>query len=130
MTTRTSVKILVGITAAAIIFHFLILMKIIPYEITWGGRIKTDQEMYVFEAFSILVNAFFVFILLQKGAFIKPFFGKKTLTIILWIFFGIFVLNTIGNLFATTTFEKMFVLVTLTNALLLWQINKTVSSNG
>jgi hypothetical protein len=130
MKTRTSVKILVGITVAALIFHFLILLKIIPYDITWGGKIKTDQEMYVFETFSILVNAFFVYVLLQKGAFIKPFFGKKTLTLIFWIFFGIFVLNTIGNLFATTTFEKMFVLVTLTNALLLWQINKTPSTDS
>jgi hypothetical protein len=116
------IKLLTGISIVAILFHILILLKIIPYEITWGGKLKTDQEMYVFETFSILVNLFFIFVLLQKGVFIKPFLGKKTVSIILWIFLAIFVLNTIGNLFAKTTFEKGFTILTLINAILLWVI--------
>ena len=118
------IKILTSISIFAILFHILILLKIIPYEITWGGKLKTDEEMYVFETFSILVNLFFIFVLLQKGVFIKPFLGKKTVSIILWIFFAIFVLNTIGNLFAKTTFEKGFTILTLVNSILLWVILK------
>ena len=75
-------------------------MKIIPYEITWGGKLKTDNEIYVFEIISILINSFFIFMLLHKGDYIKSFFSKKSVSIILWIFFVIFVLNTVGNLFA------------------------------
>jgi hypothetical protein len=116
------IKLLTGISIVAILFHILILLKIIPYEITWGGKLKTDQEMYLFETFSILVNLFFIFVLLQKGVFIKPFLGKKTVSIILWIFLAIFVLNTIGNLFAKTTFEKGITILTLINAILLWVI--------
>ncbi len=116
------IKILTSISIVAILFHILILLKIIPYEITWGGKLKTDEEMYVFETFSILVNLFFIFVLLQKGVFIKSFLGKKTVSIILWIFLAIFVLNTIGNLFAKTTFEKGFAILTLINAILLWVI--------
>jgi membrane protease YdiL (CAAX protease family) len=129
MRKNTAIKILIGITAAALIFHALILLKIIPYDVTWGGRLKTDQEMYVFEAFSILVNAFFVYILLQKGHFVSPVFSEKTLSYILWVFFAIFVLNTVGNVVAKTTFEKTFALITLINAVLLWQINKSSSVN-
>ena len=121
------IKILTSISTVAILFHILILLKIIPYEITWGGKLKTDEEMYVFETFSILINSFFVFVLLQKGVFIKPFFGKKTVSITLWIFFAIFVLNTFGNLFAKTTFEKGFAILTLINSILLWEINKTTT---
>ena len=121
------IKILTSISTVAILLHILILLKIIPYEITWGGKLKTDEEMYVFETFSILINSFFVFVLLQKGVFIKPFFGKKTVSIILWIFFAIFVLNTFGNLFAKTTFEKGFAILTLINSILLWEINKTTT---
>jgi hypothetical protein len=117
-------KILTSISIFAILFHILILLKIIPYEITWGGKLKTDEEMYVFETFSILVNFFFIFVLLQKGVFIKQLLGKKTVAIILWIFFAIFVLNTIGNLFAKTTFEKGFTILTLVNSILLWVILK------
>jgi hypothetical protein len=118
------IKILTSISIVAIFFHILILLKIIPYEITWGGKLKTNEEMYVFETFSILVNLFFIFVLLQKGVFIKPFLGKKTVAIILWIFLAIFVLNTIGNLFAKTTFEKGFTILTFVNSILLWVILK------
>ncbi len=118
------IKLLTAISILAILFHISILVKMIPYEITWGGKLKTDSEMYVFEIISILINAFFIFILLQKGDFIKSFFNKKFVLVFLWIFFAIFILNTIGNLFAETTFEKGFTILTLVNSILLWKINR------
>ncbi len=121
-------KILLGICSLILIFHFLILLKVIPYEITWGGRLKNDTEMYTFETLSIAINLFFVYVLLQKGAYVKAVFGERALSIILWVFFAIFALNTIGNLFAKTTFEKSFTLVTLVNAVSIWMINKKRSS--
>lgn len=120
----TAIKILVGITTAAIFFHLLILVKVIPYEITWGGRLQSDAEMYVFEAISILVNGFYIFVLLQKGDFIRQIFSQKAVGIILWVFFALFVLNTLGNLVAETNFEKGFAVLTFINAVLLWFINR------
>ncbi|MDP1802420.1 MAG: hypothetical protein Q8L81_13765 [Bacteroidota bacterium] len=114
----------------ALAFHLLILIKVIPYEITWGGKLKNDKEMYVFEILSIVVNSFFVYVLLQKGNYVKPVFGRKTLSVILWVFFAIFTLNTIGNLFAETTFERSFTIVTLINAVLIWLINKQPANSG
>lgn len=116
-------KILIWITSLVTVFHILILSGIIPYEITWGGNLKTAKEMYVFESSSILINAFFVYVLLQKENFIKVVFSHRAISIILWVFFALFVLNTIGNLLARTAFEKAFTLVTLLNAFLLWKIN-------
>ena len=123
------INILITISTLATIFHLLILFRVIPFEITWGGRLKTVEEMYVFETISILINSFFIFILLQKGEFIRYFLGKKTVTLILWVFFAIFVLNTIGNVFAETYFEKFFTILTLLNAILLWLINKPTKQN-
>jgi hypothetical protein len=122
----TYINILIGITVLATIFHLLILVRLIPYEITWGGRLKTVEEMYVFESISILINSFFIFILLQKGEYIRYILGRKTVSIILWIFFTIFVLNTIGNVFAKTNFEKYVAILTMLNAILIWVINKTI----
>ena len=119
------IKILIGIIAAAILLHFLILVKIIPYDITWGGKLKTDREMYAFESSSIIISAFFIYVLLQKGNFVKAIFTERILSILLWIFFALFCLNTIGNFVAETTFEKAFAFVTAVNALLLWKINRT-----
>ncbi|WP_228780087.1 hypothetical protein [Aquiflexum lacus] len=121
---NSSIKILIGITFSALMLHFLILLKIIPYDIAWGGRLTTDQEMYTFETISIVISLFFIYVLAQKGNFVRAVFSDKTLSAILWIFFGLFVLNTIGNILAQTTFEKWFALVTLINAFLLWRINR------
>ncbi len=121
---NTYQKLLIGISSITLAFHLLILLKIIPYAITWGGKLKSDQEMYVFEMLSIAINLFFLYILLQSGNYVKALFGRKTLSVILWIFFAIFMLNTIGNLFAKTTFEKSFAIVTLANAVLIWLVNK------
>lgn len=105
-------------------------MTLLPYEITWGGRLKTVHEMYFFETISILINSFFIFILLQKGEYLRYFLGKKTVNIVLWIFFTIFVLNTIGNVFAKTNFEKYFAILTLISSILIWAINKAITKQS
>lgn len=112
--------LLIGLLA--IIFHFLIMVKVIPYNITWGGRLKNDREMYVFETFSILVNGFFILILLFKAGYVESLLQTKVLDTILWVFFAIFSINTIGNIFAKTRFEKYFTIVTLLLAVLIYLI--------
>ena len=124
------INTLLLISALVTVFHALILLRVIPFEITWGGKLKTVEEMYVFETLSILINSFFVFILLQKGEYIRYVMGRKTVNIILWIFFGVFALNTIGNLFAETNFEKYFTLLTLLSSVLIWLIQRTGAASN
>lgn len=121
---QTLLKILIGISFIATGFHLLILIKVIPYDITWGGKLKNDNEMYFFEVTSIIINSFFIYALLQKGNYVTAVFSEKTLSVILWIFFAIFMLNSIGNLFAETTFERSLTVLTLLNAVLIWAVNK------
>ena len=124
MTNRIAIKSLLGLLLAVVLFHLCILIKIIPYEITWGGRLKSDQEMYIFETISILVNLFLGFVLLIKGGYIKGFFQQRVINILLWIFWGLFVLNTIGNTIAKTSFERSFALLTFIFAVLIGIILK------
>ena len=121
--TSIAIKLLVSISILVVLFQFLIVLKFIPHDITWGGRLKTDEQMYSFVSLGILINSFFIFTLLQKGEFINSLFTEKITTILLWIFFAIFILNTIGNLFAKTYFEKAFSLITGFYSFLLWRIN-------
>jgi len=124
MTNRIAIKSLLGLLLAVVLFHLCILIKIIPYEITWGGRLKSDQEMYIFETISILVNLFLGFVLLIKGGYIKDFFQHRVINILLWTFWGLFVLNTIGNTIAKTSFERSFALLTFIFAVLIGIILK------
>lgn len=115
--TKKILKTLIVIYSIIIVFHSCILLKIIAYEITWGGRLQNDQEMYVFETASIAINVFLIWILLMKGDFVTYKFPVKVIHVILWIFVMVFVLNTIGNIFAKTILEKAFTLLTLGSAL-------------
>ena len=117
------IKVVITISILVILFQLLILIKIIPYDITWGGRLKSDEQMYIFVSFGILINSFSIFTLLQKGEFIKSIFTEKIITKILWGFFGLFILNTIGNLLAKSFIEKGFALITGLNSFLLWKVN-------
>jgi hypothetical protein len=117
--TNTAINTLLAILLAVITFHILIIIKVIPYEITWGGRLKNDQEMYVFESVSILINLLLGFVLLIKGNYISVRISNAFLSGILWFFLIVFVLNTVGNLFAKTNFEKSFSVLTLLFAILI-----------
>ena len=124
MNPKHTIKILLCLLAAVTLFHLGIIAKIIPYEVTWGGKLNNDAEMYVFEIISILINLFLGFVLLIKGNYLKKLIPTKAVNIILWVFLFIFGLNTIGNIFAETLFEKSFSLLTLIFTYLIWTIIK------
>ena len=130
MNIKTQIKVLVGLLIVVIIFHLSIIAKLIPYEIAWGGRLQNDSEMYVFEIISISINFFLGFVLLMKGEFIKSYFRQNTINNILWIYLVLFVLNTIGNIFSKTNFEKSFSILTLIFSIFIWVILKNKSINN
>ena len=123
-----AIKILLGLLSIVILLHIFILIKIIPYAIAWGGQLQNDEQMYMFETTSIFINLFLIFILLMKGRYIRLQFKEKTINILLWIFFMLFLLNTVGNLFAQTNFEKLFSILTLTLVILIWVILRSGNS--
>lgn len=119
-----AIKIFLGLLILVILFHICIILKIIPYSIAWGGRLTTDSEMYVFESITIAINLFLGWILLMNSGVVKYKFSPKILNIILWFFFVVFVLNTVGNIFAKTNFEKYFAIFKAVSAILIWYIIK------
>lgn len=80
---NNSIKIFLGLLFAVILFHLCIITKIIPYDITWGGRLTNDTEMYVFETNSILINVFLSWVISMKGNLVKYKFSNKAVNIIL-----------------------------------------------
>ena len=122
MNSKTSIKIMLWLLVAVMLFHFSIILKIVPDDITWGGRLRNDTEMYVFETISIGINLSLFAILLIKGEYIRYFIPLKFVNIILWIFLALFGMNTIGNVLAETNFEKCFAILTLAFSFLIWII--------
>ena len=122
MTSKLAIKIMLWLITIITLFHLAILTKIIPYEITWGGRLENDSEMYVFETISIIFNIFLGLVLSIKDERLPALIPIKVINIILWVFLILFGLNTIGNIFAKTLFEKILAIVTLSFSYLIFII--------
>lgn len=122
MNPKTAIKIMLWLLVGVMLFHLSIMLKFVPYEITWGGRLKNDSEMYVFETISLVINSFLFSILLMKGKYLKEIIPPKIINLVLWVFLVLFGLNTIGNMLAETTFEKCFAVLTLASSFLIWII--------
>ena len=97
-----------------LVLHFTILLKLIPYNLVWGGRLKSDKEMYRFEIFSILINSLFVIVILVQGSFLTIDIPKKIITYALWLMSGLFLLNTVGNVTSKNKLEqRLFTPITI-----------------
>lgn len=107
MTKNRGVKVgLLIIFVVTVIFHFFVLFGKVPFQNVWGGRLKTEEEMLKFETASVVINFIFILVIMVKSGFWKLKISPKIITIILWIMTILFVLNTIGNLFAVNNLEK------------------------
>jgi hypothetical protein len=120
---QLALNIMLALLSLVMVFHLSVLTQFIPYTIVWAGKLKTVEEMRQFESVSILLNCFFMTILLLKGNYIKSKIPVKLLNIVLWIFVAIFFLNTVGNLYSETSFELyVFTPMTFVSALLCLRI--------
>ena len=105
MTKIKAINILLGILSVVLLFHVLILTSIIPYTVVWAGKLKSRQEMYVFEVVSVLINVLLILVLLVKRKNLNENTTNKWIDGILWLFVFLFALNTIGNLFSKSMAE-------------------------
>ncbi len=103
---RSSARIIIGIFSIIIVFHILVLLQIIPYTIVWGGKLQSKEDMYRFEIVSTLLNMLMLLNVLFYTQILKSNLKEKIFRYGLWVMFSLFVLNTIGNLFAENLIEK------------------------
>lgn len=95
------------LSSVIILFHFLVLLQIIPFENVWAGKLKSVNEMYVYESISICVNCLLILIILVKGKMINLHISPKVINTLLWTFVVLFILNTLGNLTSKTSLETI-----------------------
>jgi hypothetical protein len=119
---RLASNIIITINTLAILMHVLILLRVLPYDFVWGGRLE-GEEIIVFESVSIVVQILFISIIAVKaGYFFKGRF-KRTVNVCLWLLFGLMLLNTLGNIASNSSFETMVMTpLTLVLALLVFRL--------
>ena len=115
---RLASNIIITINTIALLMHVLILLRIMPYDFVWGGRLKSETDLIIFESISIVVQTVFISIIAVKAGYVLKGKFKRTVNIGTWIMFGLMVLNTIGNVVSISGLETM-VMTPLTSVLAL-----------
>ena len=119
MSKKNALILMFCILGALLILHTLIITEQIPYEKVWAGKLKSVEEMRLFETFSILLNVFILAILILKYNFLQRRKNNRVIDMLIWVFVWLFILNTMGNLFAKSMIELVLgTLVTLASAIL------------
>jgi hypothetical protein len=99
-------KIVLALIAGVLVFHTLIITGIIPFTIVWGGKLKTEAEMVRFEIISLSINIFLFLTVLMTLGYLRASIPSRIIRFVLWTFALLFLVNTIGNLFAETNLER------------------------
>jgi hypothetical protein len=89
-----------------IIFHILIFVGIVPYNIVWAGKIKSKKELLFMESISLFISLMAVIIVGSKTNNLILIKDPTIVNIGMWILLALFVFNTIGNLTAKNPIEK------------------------
>ena len=98
-------RLLVLLLTAVVLFHILVLIGVVPFEIVWGGRLKSQAEMIRFEIVSITLNLFMIFVACHAAGFIH-ILKAKVVKWLLVLMAALFALNTIGNIVAVDPLER------------------------
>jgi hypothetical protein len=116
-------KIIITINTIALFMHVLILLKILPSDFVWGGRLKNEGDLIIFESISIFVQIVFILIIGVKAGYVFKGKFKRIVNVGTWIMFGLMVLNTIGNLASKSDLETMLMTpLTIVLALLVFRL--------
>ena len=119
MTKKVALWIMFFLLGLVLIFHFLIITELIPFDKVWAGNLKSVDEMRRFETFSILINTVMLIVLISKYRLLKRGKHNRIIDVLIWIFAALFALNTLGNLFSQSMIELILgTFLTLTSAIL------------
>lgn len=115
----TAARLLICLLLLVFVFHLCVAVGWVPNSIVWGGRIQSQEEFYLLEGVSLLINMAFIWVVAQSAAYIKSRIPPKGLKLVLFAMAGLYALNTLGNLMAINPLEKyLFTPLTLISAVL------------
>ena len=100
-------NILMICMALLAVVHLLILFRVIPYEIVWGGQIQDASSLLLFETVALVVTLLFAMVIALKIGYIRAGRLQIVANIGMWIIFMYFVLNTLGNIASSVSIENL-----------------------
>ncbi|MEA2095860.1 MAG: hypothetical protein U9P73_04065 [Candidatus Cloacimonadota bacterium] len=94
-----------------------------PSNLVWGGKAADEATIIKLEIFSLVTSLIILAVICAKLRQNKNAKSRKVIDIAIWIIFGYFLLNTVGNLAYGVTIEKLiFTPITIILSILLFRL--------
>jgi hypothetical protein len=110
---RLALRIIGSILALFALFHVLILLGLIPYNVVWGGKLTSHAGMLKYEAISLAVTLFMLAIVAIRAGIIPLRLPHLALRMVFGTMFLLFLLNSLGNATAVSLVERLLTPFTL-----------------
>lgn len=114
---KTIGVILAIFSSFGLVLGLLAVTGIISTKYVWGGKVTEHSQLIKYELVTLVINLFILWVIAMRVGFMKNRLNTKVLRAVLIVLMLIMLLNTIGNLFAQTMFEKMLAIPTLISAI-------------
>ena len=101
-------NLLLGSLGLLAMFHILVLLRVIPADIVWGGAVQNSTtSLFPLEMISLLVTLWFAVVIAAKAGYIKAFRFQAAVNIGVWVVFAILLLSTVANFASGVAFENL-----------------------
>ena len=108
ISTRLAGNLLLGSLGLLAVFHILVLLRVLPADIVWGGAIQTSTKNLIpLEMISLVVTLLFAVVIAAKAGFIKAFRFQTAVNVGVWVVFAILLLSMIANFASGVAFENL-----------------------
>jgi hypothetical protein len=88
------------------IFHLLVILKVLPGDIVWGGTLD-ESTLVKYEIIAFFITGLLLFIAIVKAGYINNTNLKKVANFLIWIMVIYFAFMIFGNMTAKTLTEKV-----------------------
>lgn len=89
------------------VFHILVLLKVLPSDIVWGGQVKDPSVNIIsLELIALAVTIVFSAVIIIKLNYLKSGNSAVMLNVCLWIIFAYLIFNTIVNIASAVSVEN------------------------
>ncbi len=118
---RSASRVLIIIPGLLLIFHGLIIARVLPMHIVWAGKL-TEETLLPLELVAIVISLAimsvgFVWLELTRNRVVRQLVKWGV-----WVLFCFMVFNSVAGLFSVTLFERLLVPITVIYAVCLFRL--------
>lgn len=101
-------NLLLGALGLLAVFHALVLLRVLPASIVWGGAIENSpQSLFPLEMISLVVTLLLAAMVAAKAGYIETTRFKSAVNLGVWFVFVILILSMLANFASGVSFENL-----------------------